>query len=130
MEVFAEGSRNLRVREVLRRNESELKEAFSTTLKKAQAARQVDPGLSSERLAEVLLDLIAGLSSRAIVDPAHKPDQLSQVIGTCIVRFLSPISQYLDSVIRHNRDGSRTLGLLLSFFPFLSFVSSGTLTPC
>ena len=89
------------MREVLRRNESELKETFSAALKKAQAAGQVDPGLSSGWLAEVLLALIAGLSSRAIVDPEHKPDQLSKVIETCIVRFLSPISQYFDLVMCH-----------------------------
>ena len=35
VEVFAEGSHNPHVREVLRRNETELKEAFSTALKKA-----------------------------------------------------------------------------------------------
>ena len=92
VEVFAEGSRNPHVREVLRRNETELKEAFSTALKKAQDAGQVDTGLSAEQLAEVLLALIAGLSSRAIVDPDYKPEQLSEVIETCIVRFLSPIS--------------------------------------
>ncbi len=92
VEVFAEGSRNPHVREVLRRNQTELKEAFSTALKKAQAAGQVDPGLSSEQLSEVLLALIAGLSSRAIVNPDYKPEQLSKVIETCIVRFLSPTS--------------------------------------
>ncbi len=87
VEVFAEGSRNPHVREVLRRNETELKDAFSTAPKKAQDAGQVDTGLSSEQLA-----LIAGLSSRAIVDPDYKPEQLSGVIETCLVRFLSPIS--------------------------------------
>lgn len=125
VEVFAEGSRNSHVREVLRRDESELKEAFSTALKKVQAAGQFDPGLSSEQLAEVLLALIAGLSSRAIVDPDYKPDQLSKVIETCTVRFISPISLYLDFVIRHNKDGSLTLGLLVS----LSSIFSGALTP-
>jgi hypothetical protein len=62
VEVFAEGSRNPHVREVPRRNETELKEAFSTALKKTQDAGQVDTGLSSEQPAEILLVLFAGLS--------------------------------------------------------------------
>ena len=92
VEVFAEATRNHKVREVLRRNEAELQAAFITALEKAQEQGQVDTNFSPKHLADFLRALIAGLSTRAIVDPDYQPVQLRPVIEACLVRFLRPTS--------------------------------------
>ncbi len=90
VEVLAEASRNPKVAAVFSHNETELKAALVTALKKAKRAGQIDPGLTLRALAELLLALIDGLSPRTLVDPGCKPQQLDKATRVMITRLLRP----------------------------------------
>ncbi|MEE8303253.1 MAG: TetR/AcrR family transcriptional regulator [Candidatus Tectomicrobia bacterium] len=90
VEVLAEASRNPKVAAVFSHNETELKAALVTALKKAKRAGQIDPGLTLRAIAELLLALIDGLSTRTLVDPGCKPHQLDKATRVMITRLLRP----------------------------------------
>ena len=90
VEVLAEASRNPKVAAVFSHNETELKAALVTALKKAKRDGQIDPGLTLRAIAELLLALIDGLSTRTLVDPGCKPQQLDKATRVMITRLLRP----------------------------------------
>ena len=90
IEVAAEASRNPEVADVFSRNETELQKALISALKKAKRDGQIDPGLALSAVAELLMALIDGLSTRALMNPAYKPRQLEKATLVMITRMLRP----------------------------------------
>lgn len=91
VEVVAEASRNPRVADIIAETDRELVGGLIAALQKAQAAGEVDPELSADATAEILLALLDGLMSRFLLNPPSNIAGLEAALRTLITRFLKPV---------------------------------------
>lgn len=90
-EIFAEAARNPRVRDVAARYERRVTNALAAVLRAGQAAGQIDPALDPDAAAALLVALVDGLSSRAVLLVNEEPAALPTLVRATIERLLRPV---------------------------------------
>lgn len=91
VEVVAEASRNPRVADIIAKTDRELLGALIAALERAQAGGEIDPELTTDAAAEILLALLDGLMSRFLLNPPSDIRGLEAALKMMITRFLRPV---------------------------------------
>jgi AcrR family transcriptional regulator len=88
VEVVAEASRNARVAAIIAATDSALHARLADALQRAQARGEIDPALSPEASAHIVLALLDGLTSRFLVHPSLERARLAPALAALLARFL------------------------------------------
>lgn len=98
LEIFAEGTRNPKIRNVLQQHYARLKGDFTTLIARAQTRGEVRSDYSPEHIAMLFGLLFEGMNVVGAVDRAHLHVDLHRLIGELLGDLLAPVrsSELID----------------------------------
>ena len=89
-EIYAEAARNKDIGECFARNDEETRQGIAALLKSAQQAGKVSKIFKPDEVAQAIVALIDGYSTRTLLEPKFKPRKVRKIIKTIIGNLVHP----------------------------------------
>ena len=89
-EIYAEAARNATIGDCFAHNDKEIRKGLTELLKTAKSEGQVNLALPALDVAQAILALIDGYSTRILLDPTFKPKKTRKTIQLIIENLVQP----------------------------------------